>query len=304
MTPKISKLLNNSVFSTALIIFYLVFTPSIAFSLSAETPLEALDGEVKITVNECLDDGTTQKALQYNTTNKAFTCEPLEIPAGTVTDVSASTNRGLTQTNDSTTTPKLGLQNCPVNAGEPVGEILVTTNTAGTEWGCHTPLALGSAGDEAMPGSTTTITGTQATKITQSDDRRPTAFMVSQTKISTDSNKNVFMGLNGSISSSADDVNIPVRAATFRNLRCKLSGAIASGAGIIPSMGAGACNSFSPSYGLTTTSLDGQAVKTSTNSSTTTAGQCVVMKLAITGATGSASVFVSCSVEQNYDETP
>ena len=304
MKPKISKLLNNSVFSTVLIIFYLVFTPSIAFSLSASAPLEALDGGISIDVISCVDDTNagTQRALQYNAANSEFTCSDLELEVGTVTSVTATAGRGLTQTSTSTATPELGLQTCNGAAG--VGQILATTNAAGTQWGCVTPLAIGPDGDDAMAGNTTTITTAQADQITQSDDRRPTAFMVSQTKISTVSDKDVFMGLNGSISDSEDDVNIPVRAATFRNLRCKLSGALASGASITPSMGVAACNSFTPAYGLTTASLNSQSIQTSTNASTTTNGQCVVMKLAITGVNGSASVFVSCSVEQNFDETP
>lgn len=124
----------------------------------------------------------------------------------------------------------------------------------------------------------------------------PTLTFNSETKLATGS-ATVYMGAGGRLSATEADVLMPVGAHRFKNLRVYSSGTT-GGSGIAVSVGTGACTgglTYTSTPTATTTSTT-QVADTS-NSVTTTAGQCIALKLVRSSTT--TATFVNASIE--YD---
>lgn len=120
----------------------------------------------------------------------------------------------------------------------------------------------------------------------------------SETQIDSSGDTTLYLGADGRLSATEADVRVPISAATITNLRCIPTGTV-GGTSLVVTAGVGACTgaltytggkpSVTPSTSLTT-------VSDTSNSLTSTAGQCVALKLAITGDIN--AIYLNCSADR------
>lgn len=200
--------------------------------------------------------------------------------------------------------------------------VTLSNNTSGTAAGLSATLAVASGGtnltsaadDNVMVGNATTwqskalTTCTGAGKAVTYDaatntfgcntitaGANPPLTFSSETKIPAGSTT-VYMGLGGRLSATEADVIAPVSASTFMNLRCYSSGTT-GGSGVAVSVGTGACTAgltYTSTPTVTPTSTT--AVADTSNSATTTANQCVALKLVPASTT--TATFINCTLER------
>ena len=108
-------------------------------------------------------------------------------------------------------------------------------------------------------------------------------------------NNSIYVGLNGKVSSTENNLQIPLNAGTYSNLGCTLSAS--AGGTITVEFGVGTCGS-ALTYGANLSqSLTGTGAPTfDTDNQAVTSGQCVALKASST--TDVSSVHISCSVQK------
>jgi hypothetical protein len=108
-------------------------------------------------------------------------------------------------------------------------------------------------------------------------------------------NNSIYLGANGKVSSTENNVQIPLNAGTYSNLGCTVSAS--PGGTILVEFGVGTCGS-ALTYGANLSqSLTATGAPTfDTDNQAVTSGQCVALKASTT--TDVSSVHISCSVQK------
>ena len=106
-----------------------------------------------------------------------------------------------------------------------------------------------------------------------------------------------FYGMTGVGSTTEADVELPMPASTYANMRCRASAIPGAGNDVVVTMRTGACGTLAAST-LTCTINTAVNCEDLTNSASPTAGQCADFSVLMPAALGAGDIFVGCSAEQ------